>query len=162
MGGNFQVVALGTGSKCLGENEVSLDGSLVHDSHAEVVVKRAFVTYLLHQLEKAFQRAQQNTISSTCLTKDFVFNYDKTCQQFRLKNGIKFHLYSSHPPCGDATIAPKSTTKEPSIKNDGSFRNHPKRQKLEESSVKDIHRTGAKCIDENPAKDPIHTDCLAD
>ena len=161
MGANFQVVALGTGSKCLGENEVSLDGSLVHDSHAEVVAKRAFVTYLLHQLEKALQRAQQNVLPDACLTEDFIFNYDKTCQQFRLRNGIKFHFYSSHPPCGDATIAPKSTSEKLSDQNDCSFRNYTKRQKLEESSVKDIYRTGAKCIDENSVKDPINTSCLA-
>ena len=41
---------------------------------------------------------------------------------FDLRVGVKFHFYSSFPPCGDATIAPKSHD--------------------------DVHRTGAKCPQE--------------
>ena len=103
LGGNFEVVSLGTGTSCLGANETSPDGYLVHDSHAEVVCKRAFVLYLMN----------------------FLMEQDR--------DGLgKFHFYSSHPPCGDATIAPKED------KSEGP---DPKKPRME-----DIHRTGAKCL----------------
>ena len=44
-----------------------------------------------------------------------------SCLQFELMEEVKLHFYSSHPPCGDATIAPK------------------------DDDSNDIHRTGAKC-----------------
>jgi tRNA-specific adenosine deaminase 1 len=44
---SLEVVAVGTGTKCLGQGEESADGDLVHDSHAEVVAKRSFVLYLV-------------------------------------------------------------------------------------------------------------------
>ena len=49
---NLEVVAAGTGTKCLGESKKSLRGDLVHDSHAEVVTKRAFCRYLLDSIER--------------------------------------------------------------------------------------------------------------
>lgn len=50
---NMEVVALGTGSKCLGTSKWCTKGSLVHDSHAEVVAKRSFQLYLMDQVEAA-------------------------------------------------------------------------------------------------------------
>lgn len=160
---NYQVVALGTGSKCLGENELSLDGSLVHDSHAEIITKRAFVVYLLHQLEKTFS----NTKVKNDPKQDLIFDYVETDKHFVLKGGIKFHFYSSHPPCGDATIAPKQIISgvNVDISDEGDAMHHQnKRQKLENRNlIKDIHRTGAKCIDQSLIKDPVHTtDCPKD
>ena len=37
-------------SQCLGESEVGAKGDLLHDSHAEVVAKRAFQLYLIDQI----------------------------------------------------------------------------------------------------------------
>ena len=98
----YKVISLGTGSKCLGEKELSLNGSLVHDSHAEVIAKRAYVIYLLHHLEISYNAMVNNTSNN-----DRIFDYLENAKHFRLKDGIKFHFYSSHPPCGDATIASK-------------------------------------------------------
>ena len=159
----YEVVALGTGSKCLGENELSLDGSLVHDSHAEIIAKRAFIMYLLNQLEITFS----NRMVKDASKHEHTFDYIETDQNFRLKSGVKFHFYSSHPPCGDATIAPKHNnsyikidiSEEPDV-----IHEQIKRQKLENRNlIKDIHRTGAKCIDQSLIKDPVHnTDCPKD
>ena len=40
--GNLKVVAFGTGTSCLGFNQTCDKGRLIHDSHAEVVARRAF------------------------------------------------------------------------------------------------------------------------
>lgn len=45
------VVALGTGSKCLGAETVCGDGTILSDSHAEVICRRAFLVYLQSQLD---------------------------------------------------------------------------------------------------------------
>ena len=47
------VVALATGSRCLGASQLPADGSLLHDSHAEVLARRAFLVYLLEEVKKA-------------------------------------------------------------------------------------------------------------
>ena len=149
-------MAVGTGSKCLGENELSLDGSLVHDSHAEIIARRAFIIYLLHELENSFR----NTKVKDSTKQDLIFEYDEKLKYFALKGGIRFHFYTTHPPCGDATIAPKPTFRSEININQETNPNHLqiKRQKLEiQSFIKDIHRTGAKCIDQSIEKDPFDT-----
>lgn len=37
------VAALATGSKCLGAKDLNPDGSVVNDSHAEILTRRAFL-----------------------------------------------------------------------------------------------------------------------
>ena len=94
----FEVIALGTGTKCLGQNEISDFGDLVHDSHAEVIAKRAFVLYLMDQAKKTFEgqksilEQQQDQQTKSHLLK--------------LSEDYDIYFYSSFPPCGDATIAP--------------------------------------------------------
>lgn len=51
---DMKVVALGTGSKCLGTSKWCPKGTLVHDGHAEVVAKRSFQLYLIDQAEAAY------------------------------------------------------------------------------------------------------------
>ncbi len=40
-------MSLGTGSKCVGTNLLPRDGSVIHDSHAEVVSRRALLRLIL-------------------------------------------------------------------------------------------------------------------
>jgi tRNA-specific adenosine deaminase 1 len=51
-GGELVVVALGTGCKCLGADAVRADGTVLADSHAEVVCRRSFVAYMHAELRQ--------------------------------------------------------------------------------------------------------------
>ncbi|XP_019857256.1 PREDICTED: tRNA-specific adenosine deaminase 1-like [Amphimedon queenslandica] len=94
-----KVISLGTGSKCIGEHKMSLEGWLVNDSHAEIIARRGFVKYLIGQLKSAILE-----------TEDTIFERSPICKgQYSIKNGIKFHFFTSQSPCGDASIFPLST-----------------------------------------------------
>ncbi|XP_045601488.1 tRNA-specific adenosine deaminase 1 [Procambarus clarkii] len=94
----LEVVALGTGSKCLGAQQLPSAGDVLHDSHAEVIARRAFMLYLLDQVEKA--------------SKSNISIFEQKDGKFALKSGISFHFYGSHTPCGDASIFPKQEWNE--------------------------------------------------
>lgn len=93
-----KVVALGTGSKCLGAQQLTEGGCTLHDSHAEVVARRAFMLYLLQQIKNA-------TVGDVSI-------FETNNGIFSLKPNIFFHFYSSHTPCGDASIFPKQQCPE--------------------------------------------------
>lgn len=52
-GDRLDVVALGTGTKCLSGDMLSMSGDRLNDSHAEVIARRAFLRYLLDQMREA-------------------------------------------------------------------------------------------------------------
>lgn len=92
-GASKKIVALGAGLKCLPLAEYNSPGlcpALLHDSHAEILARRSFIRYCLHQFES-------NKEDSILQKKDF--------GKWRLKEGIKFHLYVSQAPCGDASMS---------------------------------------------------------
>jgi tRNA-specific adenosine deaminase 1 len=54
---HYQVVALGSGTKCLSAPARSPDGSLLNDSHAEVIARRALQRWLYGELKAAADAA---------------------------------------------------------------------------------------------------------
>ena len=100
-----EVVAVGTGTKCIGGESISDSGLAVNDCHGEVITRRSFLRFLYLQLDycskgqdSIFERA-----SSGC---------------YAVKPDISFHLYISTAPCGDARIfSPTEVTPD----------NHPQR-----------------------------------
>jgi tRNA-specific adenosine deaminase 1 len=125
----MHVVAIGTGTKCLGASKRSAACDVINDSHAEVITRRAFVAWVYQQLQLAVelhkqtqqdagpsqlqaeprhkqQRQQQQQQQGTALAPScrpaFVWCLDT--RKFRLNSGVKFAMYVSQPPCGDASI----------------------------------------------------------
>lgn len=132
-GGEFNVVALGTGSKCIGKNKMSKLGDILNDSHAEVMCRRAFLRYIYDQMSK-----------DTSL-----LSFDPETKKYDLNSDAKFHFFTSHVPCGDAAIFPKQNPEDFGDiidMEEGEIAN--KKMRL------DINRTGAKCLSDSNIQDP--------
>jgi len=101
--GNYRVISLATGTKCIGANLDNSQGCMLSDSHAEVLARRGFIRYIYKSILGIISMDNLNFVSTTCpIESYFCSSYNTT--RFRLKNGILFHLYVSESPCGDASI----------------------------------------------------------
>ncbi|KFV18864.1 tRNA-specific adenosine deaminase 1, partial [Tauraco erythrolophus] len=92
-----EVVAMGTGTKCIGQNKMRKNGDILNDSHAEIVAKRSFQRYLLHQMWLAASHQQCS-----------IFIPGSETGKWKLRPNTVFVFFSSHTPCGDASIIPIS------------------------------------------------------
>lgn len=92
-GGELEVVALGTGTKCIHRRFISYVGLAVNDCHAEVIARRSLVRFLYAHLDLCAKG--QGSAS--------VFHSTKS-GKYSLKPGVSFHLYISTAPCGDARV----------------------------------------------------------
>jgi tRNA-specific adenosine deaminase 1 len=144
---SIRVLAIGTGTKCLGASKRSPAGDVLNDSHAEVIARRAFVAWVYQQLQlAAAQELQPHQADPAVTSAGHAANPPKAaaasevCQnqsgtpaaaaaagkqqshptskqkqqsafvwcpetrRFALRPGIRFALYVSQPPCGDASI----------------------------------------------------------
>ena len=88
-----EVVALGTGTKCISGESISESGLALNDCHAEVIARRAFLRFLYGQLAIC-----------TKTNKDTSIFEKQVSGKFGVKKGISFHLYISTAPCGDARV----------------------------------------------------------
>ncbi|KAK1394096.1 A to I editase domain-containing protein [Heracleum sosnowskyi] len=103
----LKVVALGTGTKCIGRSRLSLNGDVVNDSHAEIVARRALLRYFYVELES---HINNNKLSgnSKIPSDDFIFQLEADGfgqGKYKLRPGWKLHLYISQLPCGDASLS---------------------------------------------------------
>lgn len=88
----FNVVSLGTGTKCIPRNSLDSTGYLVNDSHAEVLARRGMLRFLLSEMCKCHD------------TESKILSYSEADRKFILNPHISFHFFSTHPPCGDGSI----------------------------------------------------------
>ena len=122
---DFHIVCLATGTKCLdGETRRRiLPGTLLHDSHAEVLARRGLIYWILDQINSVSKGKVSGFISKCA---DGKYDWIKKW---------KIGMLSTHLPCGDATIFVK-----PSDTAEDECEPECKRQKL------DMNRTGAKVV----------------
>lgn len=111
-----RVVALGTGTKCLPASSRCPRGEALSDSHAEVIARRAFVRFLYDEFERAMEvdegdavedaAARDETKKNAASQRSIVEYVDgaSSMTPFRLRGGVRVHLYASQSPCGDASI----------------------------------------------------------
>uniref|UniRef100_A0A3Q2CPX1 Double-stranded RNA-specific editase B2-like n=1 Tax=Cyprinodon variegatus TaxID=28743 RepID=A0A3Q2CPX1_CYPVA len=102
-----QVVSLATGTKCLDSMTAKDEGCTLRDCHAEVLSRRALVRFFFTQLELREEGEDQSI---------FVADKDST-YHFQLREGVRFHMYVSMSPCGDARLNSPYETKPACKKN---------------------------------------------
>jgi tRNA-specific adenosine deaminase 1 len=92
------VLSCCTGTKCIGRSRLQGCGSLLHDSHAEVIARRN----MLLSVVKEFARlvADGPRASSTGLVLEWPLEEARP----RVITGTRLCLYVSQSPCGDASI----------------------------------------------------------
>ncbi|XP_075222644.1 adenosine deaminase acting on RNA [Lycorma delicatula] len=89
------VISLGTGTKCISGEHISIKGAVINDSHAEIIARRGLCYYLYNQLYQ---------LSYPELSSDSIFEPKPDGKGYKLKDNIKFHLFINTSPCGDARI----------------------------------------------------------
>ena len=111
-----RVVALGTGTKCLPASSRCPRGEALSDSHAEVIARRAFVRFLYDEFERAMEVDEGDAVEDAAARDETKTNEKSqrsiveylrgasSTTPFRLRGGVRVHLYASQSPCGDASI----------------------------------------------------------
>lgn len=109
------VVALATGTKCLGGSRRLAGGAALNDCHAEALCRRALLRWLYSEMLEAAQQAGQAGEAApdgaTAVLRlvpphasaggaDDLFGG----WRFELRPGVRLHMFISQPPCGDASI----------------------------------------------------------
>lgn len=91
---NAEVIGVSTGTKCINGEYMSDQGLSLNDCHAEIIVRRGLIRYLYKQLEQhVSEDVPKDNIFQRCIEEGY-----------KLKDEIRFHLYISTAPCGDARI----------------------------------------------------------
>ncbi|KAL0069323.1 hypothetical protein AAF712_003688 [Marasmius tenuissimus] len=94
-------IAIGAGTKCLPASRLPYQGEALHDSHAEVLARRAAIRWLIEEIS----RAADGTYDSPWLIKTEEGMY-------ALRNGVQLGLYVSTLPSlqDEQTAALKDST----------------------------------------------------
>lgn len=129
---DFEIVAMGSGTTCLNVKELAdVDSCLykVHDCHAEIIARRAFLgysiihfllvflasihffvshcncccRYLINQAQRCKDKKESVFDLMETLSNDDALNVSSKGAKFRLKSGLKVCMFSSQAPCGDAS-----------------------------------------------------------
>jgi len=132
---------LGTGNKCLNRLQLRKEGDVVNDSHAEIVMKRSFQRFLFEQILIA---NSENNKEESIFERIININNQNGNVLFKLKNDIRFHMYISQTPCGDAQID--------SSKLNQSIQSNPEPNQIEKIEITKTVVNDSSTNDEPPIK----------
>nr|XP_033712126.1 double-stranded RNA-specific editase 1 isoform X1 [Tursiops truncatus]XP_033712127.1 double-stranded RNA-specific editase 1 isoform X1 [Tursiops truncatus] len=90
-----KVISVSTGTKCINGEYMSDRGLALNDCHAEIISRRSLLRFLYTQLELYLNSKDDQ--------KRSIFEKSER-GGFKLKEKVRFHLYISTSPCGDARI----------------------------------------------------------
>lgn len=145
---SIHILSLATGTKCLdGSTRLAgIPGSLIHDSHAEVLARRGFLLWLMEEMTLA----REGKSSYVTVVED---------GKFDLIEGWQIVMMSTHPPCGDATIFMRSECESSDMGSDlvikDSDEDNADSKEPAAKKVKiDLNRTGAKPVTGCDSLDP--------
>ncbi|XP_055616323.1 double-stranded RNA-specific editase Adar isoform X6 [Toxorhynchites rutilus septentrionalis] len=128
-----KVISLATGTKCVSGEHMSVTGTVINDSHAEIIARRGLLDYFYAQLDLHCRSQSSNTNVAASNNNSATAQYngkggnnnntnslggiEQPEQEssifvrpadgstlYRLKDGINFHLYINTAPCGDARV----------------------------------------------------------
>lgn len=125
------VFSMSIGTKCIGKCLLSRNGDTLNDSHAEIMCRRGFLRYLFEQIAQSFMDSPS------------IFTFDQTTKKFQLAKNISFHFFTTHAPCGDASIFKISTDQTEPVAKKPKLESHPSNN---ESIGDCVSFTGAKIL----------------
>lgn len=123
------------------------------------MARRALLRYFIQEIESAhkgrpsiFVQTEATLADDDCGSENRLASGSSP---MKLRHGVSFHFFSSHTPCGDASIFPKDGGKRLAVDGDG-IGPDLKRRKTndDDDDDNDIHRTGAKCLSVETRQDP--------
>lgn len=94
----IHVLSCCTGTKCIGRSRLQGCGSLLHDSHAEVLARRNMLLSVLKEYTRVVGEGPCASSSGV------VLEWPVGDQRPRIIAGTRLCLYVSQSPCGDASI----------------------------------------------------------
>ena len=120
----MKVVAVGSGTRCITGDQMSLEGLVVNDSHAEVVARRSLMRFFYQQLAAHSQGDQGTIFIGSATTSTAIKSKDQRTLRAKVKarDNLKFHLYISTAPCGDSAQFSRSDDQNRDPPPDGSHR----------------------------------------
>ncbi|KAF8113023.1 hypothetical protein N665_0058s0118 [Sinapis alba] len=99
-----EVIALGTGTKCVSRSLLSPRGDIVNDSHAEVVARRSLMRFFYSEIER--MQGTRNEAKRQRHDNTQTLELDPSSPgvvKYKLRSGCHLHLYISQLPCGYAS-----------------------------------------------------------
>ena len=132
------VVCSGTGTKCTAQR---CQGSIVHDAHAEVLVRRGFLRVLWQEI----MHSSAESLNAPRRILDRIDPANQTAK-WRLRKELELYMYISDSPCGDASIYPVRAKNNNNPHDNTSITNSDSNKPNTSHAATELSFTGAKAI----------------